>query len=257
MSLFRCLPVAERFGMILITINKTSKSSNMKKIFIAAVFLLIIAMQGFGQQGWAIGDKAMIGHSWMVGNRASDDLKYAFHPSVQFGRSAIYNFNSKVGVGLGTFFSTEGGTFKIDNNTAAEKTVQRMNYIRVPLGAVFTLGSAANRVRPRVGIGGSVGFLVGGKTYILSDEDAFAGTKTKKAMSTKVDAGATALLGYSVRVAEGFFINHDINYYHGLVENKYESNLPSFTHRGLGLSLGFSLTGDAMRNWKNKRMNHR
>lgn len=229
----------------------------MKKIFVAIVFLLFIAVSGIAQQGFAISDKVMIGHSWTVGNRNSEDVKYAFHPTVQFGRTAIYNFSDNVGIGLGTFFSTEGVSFKIDNNTDADKARQRMNYIRIPLGAVFTLGSAENRVRPRIGIGGSVGFLVGGKTYVLSDDDVFAGAKTTKAMSTKVDAGATGSLGFSVRVADGFLINHDINYYHGLVENKYNSNLPSFTHRSIGLSMGFSLSGDAMKNWKEKMKGHR
>jgi len=215
------------------------------------VCLICISYISRAQSGWSIGDKVLIGHSWAVGNRL-ENFKYAFHPTVQFGRTATYHFNEKVGVGLGTFFSIEGGSFKVDDNTPAKKATQRMNYIRIPLGAVFTLGNSENRVRPRLGIGGSVGFLVGGKTFLLSDEDAFAGAKTTKIMSTKIDAGATALLGMSVRVTDGFFINHDINYYHGLVENKYEEGLTPFTHRSLGLSMGFTITGDAMRNWKHK-----
>jgi len=225
----------------------------MKKILYATAFLLFVAVPGFAQQkGFAVSDKVMIGHSWTVGNRNSDNLKYAFHPTVQFGRTAIYNFSDNVGIGLGTFFSTEGGRFKIDNNDQSGKAEQRMNYIRLPLGAMFTFGDPANKVRPRLGIGGSVGFLVGGKTYLLGDNDFFTGAKTTKVMSTKIDAGATGSLGFSIKVADGFLINHDINYYHGLVENKYESNLPSFTHRSIGLSMGFTLTGDAMKNWKGK-----
>jgi outer membrane protein W len=239
--------------MILSITIQNLKPFIMKRILCTSGFLLFTAISGFAQQkGFAVSDKVMIGHSWTVGNRSSDDLKYAFHPTVQFGRTAIYNFSDNVGIGLGTFFSTEGGTFKIQNNTAARKAEQRMNYIRIPLGAMFTFGDPANKVRPRLGVGGSVGFLVGGKTYVISKDDVFAGAKTIKTMSTKVDAGATGSLGLSVRVADGFLINHDINYYHGLVENKYESNLPSFTHRSIGLSMGFTLTGDAMKNWKGK-----
>ncbi|MCH5600937.1 outer membrane beta-barrel protein [Niabella ginsengisoli] len=118
-------------------------------------------------QGFAVSDKVMIGHSWTVGNRNDEDLKRAFHPTVAFGRSIVYNFSDNVGIGLGTFFSTEGGSFKIDNDSEAKKAEQRMNYIRIPLGAMFTFGDPANKVRPRLGIGGSVGFLVGGKTYFV------------------------------------------------------------------------------------------
>ncbi|WP_346236787.1 outer membrane beta-barrel protein [Niabella insulamsoli] len=223
----------------------------MKKLCYATIFFLTLSVTSQAQ-GWAISDKVMVGHSWTVGNRNNEDLKYAFHPTVAFGRSAYYNFNDNVAIGLGTFFSSEGGTFKIDNDTEADKAKQRMNYIRLPLGAMFTLGDPSNRVRPRIGLGGSVGFLVGGKTYAISDDDVFAGAKTTRVMSTKVDAGANASLGFAVRVTEGFTINHDVNYYHGLVENKYDADLNSFTHRNIGLSLGFTITGNAMKRWKGK-----
>lgn len=223
------------------------------KIYYLTAVLLILSVATNAQQGWAISDKVMIGHSWTVGNRTNENMKYAFHPTVQFGRTALYNFSDNVGIGLGTFFSSEGGRFKLTDGSQEARAEQRMNYIRIPLGAMFTFGDPANRVRPRLGIGGSAGFLVGGKTYLINEDDAFIGAKTTKIMSTKVDAGANASLGFSVRVADGFLINHDINYYHGLVENKYDDmDMPSFTHRNVGLSMGFSITGDAMKRWKGK-----
>ena len=223
----------------------------MKKILcITALFLSITLVSS--AQNWAISDKVMIGHAWTVGNR-SEDVKYAFHPSVAFGRSAVYNFSDNVGIGLGTFFSSEGVRFKGDDDDEDAKFEQRMNYIRIPLGAMFTFGDPANNVRPRLGIGGSVGFLVGGKTYLIDENDYLAGAKTTRVMSTKVDAGANASLGFSVRIADGFLINHDVNYYHGLVENEYSGeDIGSFTHRNIGLSMGFSITGDAMKRWKGK-----
>lgn len=203
-----------------------------------------------------ISDKVVIGHSWTVGNRGSNsNYEYAFHPFIQVGRTALFPIGDNVGIGLGTLFSTEGVTFK--NKTDDSKAEQRMNYIRIPLTANFTFGSPENRVRPRLGIGGSVGFLVGGKTYLQNKDDGLAGAKTTKIMDTKVDAGATASLGLSVRVIDGVWLNHDISYYHGVVTNKYSSDvLPSFTQRNLGLNLGFTITGDAMRKWKGN-MHHK
>lgn len=223
----------------------------MKFYYLTSLFLgLSIASQA--QQGWSVSDKVMIGHSWTVGNR-SENMKYAFHPTVQFGRTALYNFSDNVGIGLGTFFSSEGARFKVTSSSEEGKAEQRMNYVRIPLGAMFTLGDAAMRVRPRIGLGGSVGFLVGGKTYLINDNNNFAGAKTTRVMGTKIDAGANASLGFSVKVTDGFHINHDINYYHGLVENQYDdANLPSFTQRNIGLSMGFTITGDAMKKWKGK-----
>ena len=222
-------------------------------------FLLISAagvINHTSAQGWSIGDKAYIGHGWMVGNRPNDDnVKYAFHPSVQVGRNAVYNFNPSVGLGIGTFFSTEGGSFKNKDADPDIRIEQRMNYIRVPLFANFNFGDPAAKVRGHLALGGSVGFLVGGKTFIETDRDAIAGRKTRKALDTKVDAGATATLGFSVKLADGFVLNHDVNYYHGLVEQKYDGALtglgaPTFTTRNIGLSLGFLIDGNAMKKWK-------
>ena len=162
----------------------------MKK-FSLLVLIIVSVLSVSNAQGWVISNKVAIGHSWTVGNRSNDNMKYAFHPMFQIGRSAVYNFSDNAGIGLGTFFTTEGATFKIDNDDENGKAEQRMNYIRIPLQAYFTFGDPESKVRPRIGIGASVGFLVGGKTYLISDDDVFAGMKTTKAMSTKIDAGAT------------------------------------------------------------------
>lgn len=222
------------------------------KFFCLSCFFLFAFTIAKAQQGLFIGDKVMIGHSWTVGNRTNDYLKYTFHPVVQFGRSASYNLSNSAAIELGTFFSTEGVTYKVENGSDARKVEQRMNYIRIPLGAKFTFGDPANKVRPRLGLGGSVGFLVGGKTFGIDKNDIFSGAKTIKAMSTKIDAGATASLGFSIKLTDGIYINHDINYYHGLVENKYDASNASFTHRNIGLSMGFSIGGDAMKKMKGK-----
>lgn len=225
----------------------------MKKILLLSFLATGYAIASHAQ-GWTIGDKVTIGHAWTVGNRPQDaDRK--FHLSFAAGRNAIYNFNDNVGLGFGTFFSSEGNTFEIDNDNA-ENTINRMrlNYIRIPVGFHFTFGDAQQRVRPRLGVGGAVGFLVGGKTYTEGKEsEVFAGVKSTRIMSNMVDAGATASLGLNVRLADGFYINHDVNYYHGLVENEFDGNAsPSFTNRNIGLSMGFLISGDAMRRWKSK-----
>ena len=227
----------------------------MKKLLAAFSALLFLSQSSDAQIYTSIGDKFTFGHSWTVGNR-TDNQKYKFHPSVQVGRMGRLNFGQNVNLGLGTFFSTEGVSFKDDNSNTT--TEQRMNYIRVPLIATFDLGNSANRVLPRISVGPSVGFLVGGKSLIKTEEDALVGYKTTKLMSTKVDAGINASLGVNVKIANGLILSHDITYYHGLVENKYNTglagmaNAPSFTHRNLGISMGMSINSDAMKAWKQK-----
>lgn len=226
----------------------------MKKIFIAATAFLMISSLSEAQVFTSIGDKITVGHSWTVGNRDANE-KYKFHPSVQVGRMGKLNFGPNVNLGLGTFFSTEGVTF--NNETTDEVYEQRMNYIRVPLIASFDLGSSVSRVLPRISVGPSVGFLVGGKTLTKDNNDALDGYKTTKVMDTKVDAGINAALGLNVRVTEGFTFSPEITYYHGLVTNEYNkgimgANAPDFTHRNLGISMGMSINSDAMKAWKSK-----
>lgn len=226
----------------------------MKKILFGIAAFLFLGQSADAQVYTSLGDKFYIGHSWTVGNRQSSQ-KYKFHPSVQFGRMGNLNFGQNVKLGLGTFFSTEGVTF-YDENTKLDID-QRMNYIRIPLVASFDLGNSLNRVLPRISVGPSVGFLVGGKSLAKNDNDALNGFKTTKIMDTKIDAGITTSLGVNIKVTEGFTFSPDITYYHGLVKNEYNkgiigANAPAFTHRNLGISMGMSINSDAMKAWKAK-----
>ena len=96
----------------------------MKKLLAAFSALLFLSQSSDAQIYTSIGDKFTFGHSWTVGNR-TDNQKYKFHPSVQVGRMGRLNFGQNVNLGLGTFFSTEGVSFKDDNSNTT--TEQRMN----------------------------------------------------------------------------------------------------------------------------------
>lgn len=225
----------------------------MKKVF----FLSLLSLSSFTflnaqTKGWNIGDRAAIGHSWTVGNRPENSDR-KFHFSYELGRAGTYNFNETVGVGFGTYFNSQGGSYKVNDAII----VARANYIKVPIFASFTFGDESNRVRPRLTVGPSVQFLVGGKTLVKDeDNNRFYGSYTTKAMNTKIDAGANASLGLNIRVCDGFYINHDINYYHGLVDQKPNNptESPSFTNRGLYLSMGMQINGATMKKWKSKMM---
>ncbi|HEX7757486.1 MAG TPA: outer membrane beta-barrel protein [Niabella sp.] len=227
----------------------------MKHLIFSALFLFAGMQLVNAQTGWNIGDRVAIGHSWMVGNRP-DDSKRKFHFSYELGRAATYNFSNNTGIGFGTYFSSQGGAYELQNDT---KMIERANYIKIPVFASFAFGAVENRVRPRLTVGPSVQFLVGGKTFAKNDNDAFAGVYTTKALNTKIDAGANASLGLNIRVCDGFYINNDINYYHGFVEQKPNNaaESPSYTNRGLYLSMGMQINGQAMKQWKHKMSNHK
>ena len=224
----------------------------MKKNLILFTVLLFAATSSNAQAYTSWGDKISIGHSWTLGNNPTGSSRN-FHPSVQVGRNAVFNINDNVGVGFGTFFSTEGSSYKLSTN---DKWEHRANYIRVPIFASFNLGDVNRKIRPRIAVGPSVGFLVGGKTFILDNNDAFVGAKTVKAMHTKIDAGVNATLGWNIRLKDGIWFNHDFNYYHGLVKQTPNTavslNNAVYTNRNLSMSMGFLISSQAMKKWKSK-----
>lgn len=223
----------------------------MKKFIATAIALFSIFTMAHAQHGFAAENKVIVGHSWTVGNTSTE--KKVFHPYIQVGRSSIFNFSPHVAIGLGAFFSTEGLSFKdsaynINGERFSFKGELRTNYIRVPLMATFTFGNADNRIRPRVSAGPTVGFLVGGKT-LVNTSGVLNGHKTQKALSTTIDAGVNAAAGVSIKVFDGVWINHDIHYYHGIVENEYNRsaiNGSNFTHKSIGLSMGMLVDYNAI-----------
>lgn len=218
----------------------------MKNLVLAVLLMTVFFAESNAQ--FMKGDEVIFGHAWTIGNRPNNTDRN-FHPYVQVGRRGLMPLSQSIGLGFGTYFSTEGGSFKDENIDV--KTEMRMNYIKVPVFASFHLGDAEKRIQPTIAVGPSISFLVGGKTFSLDKNDAIVGMKTKKYMDTKIDAGINADLGLSFRVKDGFWIKNGIHYYHGLVEQKPSAAGASFTNRNIGLSLGMLMNGNMMK-WKNK-----
>ncbi|MBK7100094.1 MAG: PorT family protein [Sphingobacteriales bacterium] len=217
----------------------------MKNFFLLILSFCLWTSVSFSQKGWTVNDKFTIGHSWTNGYKPAN-YNYKFHPLVQVGRQAIYNFSDHAGLGFGTFFSTEGVT--LVNKTEKLTNDARMNYIRIPIFANIVFGDADRKVRPRISLGPSVGFLVGGKSLIENKDNILLGKKSKKLLDTKTDIGALVSIGFNTQLTEGITINHDIGYYHGFTSNKAENE--HFTHRNLGLSVGMAINSDAIKKFK-------
>ena len=221
----------------------------MKKILSVAALCLGIFPASNAQQGWAIGDQASFGHSWIT--EKAPNTKTKFHPSFQLGRKAIYRFSSNAGLGFGTFFSSEGGSWETKSLNA--NTSFRVNYIKIPVIADFHFGSAAAKVQPHFAFGPSISFLVGGK-QLTEVNDLFVGAKSKKLIKTDIDAGVHATLGLTSKLWNGVFMNHDINFYYGFIDQELEAG-GDFQNRGLSASMGITITKDAFKSMKRKSSN--
>ncbi|RYG39738.1 MAG: PorT family protein, partial [Chitinophagaceae bacterium] len=143
----------------------------------------------------------------------------------------VYSFVSHWGISADVKFSSEGETLGLDKDN---KTVARANYIRVPLQGIYFFGKYGNKVRPKISVGPSFGFLVGGETKQYTNGDVTATVKTKD-FAESFDLGLTGAVGLNVRVAKATWLNADVAYYHGLTDVATGGDAKN---RNIGINVG-------------------
>ena len=177
-------------------------------------------------QNLSFGPTAGFGHSW--NNADIGTAEKSFHAYYNIGGKLVYSFVNNWGISGDLKFSSEGQTIKSDGS----KIVARANYIRIPLQGIYFFGKFGDRVRPKISIGPSFGFLVGGKSKngINNIE-----TKTKDYWNT-FDFGFTGAIGGNVRIAKATWLNLDLAYYHGLTDAAKFSG--DAKNRNIGINVG-------------------
>jgi len=203
----------------------------MKKLFIAGAILL--AVNGVNAQHLSLGPTAGFGHSW--GRDDNSATKNKFHPAYNVGAKLVYSTLSHFGFSADVKFSGEGGTIETMSGSTKYKVETRANFIRVPLQAIYFFGKYGDKIRPKVSLGPSLGFMVGGKSKAFENDKKIGEGDTKDAVKG-FDLGANVAAGANFRIKEGVWLNADVTYYHGLVDiskaagNAYQS--------GVGLNIG-------------------
>ncbi|MCG2618210.1 PorT family protein [Terrimonas sp. NA20] len=199
----------------------------MKRIMIVLAFAS--GATAVHAQNLSLGPTAGFGHAWTSSDNGSQDGK--FHSSYNIGGKLVYSFVSHWGISADVKFSSEGETVEAVNGN---KSVYRANYIRVPLQGIYFFGEYGNKVRPKISVGPSLGFLVGGeyKQYVNGN---VANTVKTKDISESFDFGLTGAVGLNVRVAKSTWLNADVAYYHGLTD---VVNTADAKNRNIGLNVG-------------------
>lgn len=199
----------------------------MNKLMLAAA-LLFITTFSFAQN-LSIGPTAGFGHSWTDVETGPADKR--FHPSYNIGGKIVYSFDSRWGVSADVKFSGEGTTIGTDGDN---KIVARANYLRIPLQGIYFFGKYGDRIRPKISLGPSFGFMLGGKTKVFQDGEKVNEVKTKDALKA-FDLGATVAGGLNIRIAPATWLNADLSYYLGLVNVAEEGDVKN---RNLGINIG-------------------
>ena len=199
----------------------------MNKLMLAGTLLLITTFSF--AQNLSIGPTAGFGHSWINAETGSADNR--FHPSYNIGGKLVYSFDSRWGVSADVKFSGEGSTVGTDKDN---KFVSRLNYLRVPLQGIYFFGKYGDRIRPKVSLGPSFGFLLGGKTKVYQNGEKIGEVKSVD-IRKSLDLGATLGGGLNIRLAPATWLNADLSYYLGLVNVSEEGDAKN---RNLGINIG-------------------
>lgn len=170
------------------------------------------------QSIFSIGVKGGFGQSFIVPYN-----NYLFNSSWNAGLSAIYAPWVHWGVGMDVTYSSEGATFYGSDVNFMTK----LDYLRVPVKAIYFFQRYENDFRPKVSIGPTLGFLVddhGNKGY------------------SGFDFGATAAAGFNYRLLRAVWLNADVSYYQGLIDSysaNSENDMNGNVRLDLGISVGF------------------
>ena len=207
----------------------------MKKTFlsisiIAASFILLSDVNA--QDNLSLGVKGNFGHSWMNG-----DGKNLFKPSYGAGLRLVYSANAHLGIGGDLSFSAEGS--KKELSEGQTEVCTNLNYIRLTPQVLYFFGEYGDAVRPKIFAGPSLGFLVGGKTKTTVG-DVTTSVDSKDSYKG-FDAGALIGAGVNCRVAPGKWLNLDLGYTHGFIDQTKADNSTAYNRNfviGVGLTWG-------------------
>jgi outer membrane protein W len=211
-------------------------------------YILLVFVAGFSigasAQRFSLGPNAGVGATWIDNY---DDKMGKTHGNV--GVSLIYSAIDNFGIGVDLKYSFEGGkreyTTSIPLAGGDFKTVDEanLNYLRVPVKAMFFFGKYGNKLRPKVAVGPSFGFLMGGKLKTETTGPSGAVTNTTE-VETKdhfesFDFGLHGSAGINYRLVERVWFVADVVYNHGLsdIVKDNTSNI-KYHNRNVGVNIG-------------------
>jgi outer membrane protein W len=204
----------------------------MKKL-IAGIALVTLGKVSTAQNV-SFGPVVGVGHSWITG---VENTK--FKPSVNIGGTLVYSFVPHWGIGGDIRFSfLEGVKTKVESGNNKVVTNLNATYLRIPLKAFYFFGEYGDRLRPKLYIGPSVGFFLGGNQKIKTTAGNNSNTiKTdSKDYLKSIDFGFVAGGGINYRLQKSTWLNVDLVYNNGLIDisegNSYNAS------RNLGISAG-------------------
>jgi outer membrane protein W len=215
-----------------------NQNLNMKKIITILLLSPMVILMANAQSKISFGPNAGFGTT-RISN--FEDSKY--QPAGNFGVSFVYSAIEHFGVGVDLKYSIEGGKRMYNIGNTSYTQALRANYLRVPVKAIYFFGDFGDRTRPKVAIGPSFGFLLGGNNELETTSS--TGSKSVTKTDTRdvykgFDLGVHASAGLNYRLVKNTWFTTDIAYMHGLTNNAENNNLgiSNLKNRNLQLNIG-------------------
>src|SRR5688572_121279 len=104
----------------------------MKKSWLTIIAFLVASFS-YAQSNISVGPSVGLGYASMTGD--DDDIKNQYQPAVSFGAAFVFSTENHFGLGLDLRYSIEGANK--ENNNAAKSRTTRLDYIRVPVKAIY------------------------------------------------------------------------------------------------------------------------
>jgi hypothetical protein len=208
------------------------------KTFIMCLLLAAattLSVQAQIKQRFSIGPTAGFGHSWLSLDNGISGYDSKFHSSYNIGAKLVYSIENHWGLSADLKYSSEGGQFKQESNDE-NHLVYRANYIRLPIQGVYFFNDYGDRFRPKISLGPSFGFFVGGESKTEVQEEITDEVDSKN-LFKGFDFGLNGAVGANFRLSPATWLNADVTYYHGL-SNVSETSSFEWKNRGLGLNVG-------------------
>ncbi|MCW3112543.1 MAG: hypothetical protein JWR18_939 [Segetibacter sp.] len=200
----------------------------MKKLLLALVISSGFSLMAGAQSKFSLGPNAGVGASWLD-NTPNRKTKLAGNA----GLSLVYSAAEHFGIGLDAKYSFEGGKY-----SSGQPVEVDLDYIRVPLKLTYFFSSYGHKVRPKLYVGPSFGFLVGGETTVERGGVLAPSVQSSKNLYKSFDFGLTAGGGVNVRLVKNTWLNADLNYLHGITDISRVAANPNQHNRNLGVNVG-------------------
>jgi hypothetical protein len=169
------------------------------------------------------------------------DVHYPYKPGFNGGAVLTWGPVEHWGFGGALLYSLEGYAFEGMLSEAHVESITDLAYLRMPLRVSYFFLSYQDRVRPKIFLGPSPGFLISAVTNTeMHNNGSTTRTRTVTTDSyQRFDLGIQAGAGCNIRLTEnGIWMNIDAAYTHGLLD----ISASDYEHYNRNLSLNLGVT---------------